>query len=113
MDLLPCPTSPIPVDSEPYLPWAEKWDGGPFLSFDECKEVAYVPKLLQQQLSDIQEVRWPTIDEARNIGAFYQTWFFFGLLAEFYSLNQMEDGTLLRNETEISGELDSLYDRSV
>lgn len=40
---------------------------------------------------------------------FYQTWFFFGLLGEFYTLNELEDGSRLTDITSASQQLATLY----
>lgn len=49
--------------------------------------------------SDVPYLGYQDPTPQDEIEVFHQTWFFFGLLAEFYSLNQLEDGSRLTDAT--------------
>jgi hypothetical protein len=103
----------------PYLaePGQERWDGKyAFLSFaHKTHKSGLIPPMLRADpvfasLGDLQpysEGLNPT--PWSELWSLYQKWLFFGLIAEFLSLNPNEDGTTVDGITS-ARELDELYD---
>lgn len=110
MDLLCTPAdSSHPVQKTPYVS-KEIWDGGPFLTFAHRKDMLRtIPPQLRKDHLDVPylELLYPSPQEEQQ--SFYQTWFFFGLLAEFLSLNELEDGTRPVCSSQSEAEIASLY----
>jgi hypothetical protein len=109
-NLLCTPSDPsFPPDKLPFVPWKERWDGGPFQTFAHRKNlVERVPLELRAVPSEKPFFLISEPYSPEEQAAFYQTWLFFGLLAEFYSLNQLSDGSRLYTG-DVARKLDDLY----
>ncbi|KAJ3496823.1 hypothetical protein NLG97_g2375 [Lecanicillium saksenae] len=114
MDFLPLPPDPtIETPETPFLS-SEDWDLGPFCTYLNRKHLdlglAEAPDLPINDARLTVKLQW-LFDAipAPKLQAFVQTWLFFGLLAEFLSLNELEDGTRLVSHEEAREELASLY----
>lgn len=116
MDLLIVPADPaFSTDPSPYI-CSERWDGGPFLTYAYRKGKSRVipPSLVrppEDQRRPYLELLDPTPQE--HLQDLYQTWFFFGLLAEFLGLNTHETGERVLDATRAQRELADLYKTSV
>lgn len=120
MDLLHLPQDPsFAANKAPYV-CEERYDGGPFLTYAHRKDKTGTlqPGMENKSPSTglglripspvaYQEMLHPRPQEEQE--QFYQTWFFFGLLAEFLSLNTQEDGTYLIDSSVAQIELEGLY----
>ncbi|TQW00868.1 HET domain-containing protein [Cordyceps javanica] len=114
MDILPLPRDPtFPTPETPYLS-AEDWDFGPYRTFLHRKyqdlglsEVPHLPTdhaLLTLPLQRIFDAV-----PAAKLQSFVQTWLYFGILAEFLSLNELEDGRRLVSLEQAREEMAILY----
>ncbi|XWW93971.1 hypothetical protein V2A60_001910 [Cordyceps javanica] len=114
MDILPLPRDPtFPTPETPYLS-AEDWDFGPYRTFLHRKyqdlglsEVPHLPTdhaLLTLPLQRIFDAI-----PAAKLQSFVQTWLYFGILAEFLSLNELEDGRRLVSLEQAREEMAILY----
>lgn len=120
MDLLAVPLSPtIPVSKAPYV-CTEHWDGGKYLDYAARKGRMstlhpslrrFVASSTTQTGDDYLEPIHPTPQAEQQ--AFFQTWFFFGLLAEFLGLNEADDGTRQIDENHAEEEIGSIYEKFV
>jgi hypothetical protein len=112
-DLLCSPVNPsFSLERTPFYPWKEKWDGGPFLKFASRKnELRRVP--LELRSSGVLDVNIPNDTPPLDNQAFFQTWFFFGLLAEMFELNEQEGGSRTLKQVEVEAELNFLYEQFV
>lgn len=110
MDLLCLPQIPsLPAERTLYV-CRERYDGGPFLTYAhrKGKTRSLPPQLRDESVADpYLEVLHPSPQEEQQ--RFYQTWLFFGLLAEFLSLNKQNDGTNLIESSIAKKELSELY----
>ena len=120
MDLLHLPQDPsFAANKAPYV-CEERYDGGPFLTYAHRKDKTGTlqPGMLNKSPSTglgvpvpspvaYREMVHPRPQEEQE--RFYQTWLFFGLLAEFLSLNTQEDGTYLIDSSVAQIELKGLY----
>ncbi|AEO64793.1 uncharacterized protein THITE_2086288 [Thermothielavioides terrestris NRRL 8126] len=116
MDLLVVPSSPtLPVRKAPYV-CTEHWDGGKYLDYAARKgRMSTVSPSLRgfvtagatQTDAEYLEPIHPTPQAQQQ--SFFQTWFFFGLLAEFLGLNEADDGTRQIDEELAKEEIESLY----
>jgi hypothetical protein len=116
MDLLLPPPSYTNFESEvPFV--AAKWDLGPFPTFlrrfgvkgiTDSEAVEFIRSL---QLNDgVEKINQPVKLEAPQ---FFQTWFFFGLAAEFLGLNEQVNGKRVIDYDLASKYLDELYTNSI
>jgi hypothetical protein len=114
MDLLCIPESPsFSADKTPYV-CQKEYDGGPFLTYAhrERKTRSLPPILVEDAVpTPYLEVLHPTPQEEQE--RFYQTGLFFGLLAEFLSLNRQRDDTYLIPSSEAESGLSLLYKKHV
>jgi hypothetical protein len=114
MDLLLLPADPaIAVSRASYL-GVERWDGGHYLTYPAREgRMGLVPHNLRKVHSGLicndpySELHIPTPKQERE--QFFQTWFFFGLAAEFLGLNEQEDRRHLIDTTTAQKELSELY----
>lgn len=114
MDLLPLPRDPtFATPDTPYLS-AEDWDLGPFRTYLSrnyrdlgLTEDLQLPTGAPVSLYRLQRV-FTTIPTDK-LRPFAQTWLFFGLLAEFLGLNELEDGTRLISLEQAREEMAVLY----
>ncbi|OAA76702.1 HET domain protein [Akanthomyces lecanii RCEF 1005] len=114
MDHLLLPQDPtFPTPETPYLS-SEDWDFGPFrtyldrkygdLGLSESPQLPTGNGLLTLPLQRI----FDAIPSAK-LQSFVQTWLYFGLLAEFLSLNELEDGSRLVSLDQAKDEMAVLY----
>jgi hypothetical protein len=112
MDIFPLPqNASFAPPKTPYVA-TEKWDLQPFMTYAHRKgQLHRVPPSLRhgEPAPEVTftELLYPTPKEDQE--AFYETWFYFGLLAELLCLNQQEDGTWLIPEAQARAELDAVY----
>jgi hypothetical protein len=101
MDILYIPQNPTyPVEKVPYV-CVEKYDGGAFLSYPaRTNMLNKVPpaKIDSIRAAPYLDLLYPSPKEDKE--PFYQTWLFFGLLAEFFGINKREDGSSLIDSAE-------------
>lgn len=119
MDLLVVPAdSAFPTEQAPYI-CTERWDGGAFLTYAYRKGKS---RVVPFDLRRPQDAEWPGLEPFRELldpsprdqlQDLYQTWFFFGLLAEFLGLNEQDDGERLVEAAQADVELAALYDQCV
>ena len=119
MDLLLSPQDPSrPRQNAPYV-CTEQWDGGSFFHYalrkDRLRSVPVTLRrfLVEEGSTDVSggeflEILYPTPQE--ELQAFFQTWFFFGLLAEFLGINQVEGVEPAVDADTAARELGSLRD---
>ena len=119
MDLLLSPQdSSRPRQNAAYV-CTEQWDGGSFFHYALRKNrLRSVPVNLRHFLVDegstavpggeFMEILYPTPQEKQQ--AFFQTWFFFGLLAEFLGINQVQGVDPAVDADTAARELGSLRD---
>ncbi|PMB71347.1 hypothetical protein BM221_003814 [Beauveria bassiana] len=114
MDHLPLPQDPtFPTPETPYLS-SEDWDFGPFRTYLDRKygdlglfEAPQLPSgngLLTLPLQRIFDAI-----PAAKLQSSVQTWLYFGLLAEFLSLNELEDGSRVISLDQARDEMAALY----
>lgn len=126
MDLLITPDDPaFPLQRAPYVcASVERWDCGSFLSYAQRKgKLRSVPMNLRRPHRSKDSVPGldPTSEEPyleplypsprTELEPFYQTWFYFGLVAEFWGLNEPpENGHRLVSAELAILERDRLYE---
>ncbi|OAA60851.1 HET domain protein [Cordyceps fumosorosea ARSEF 2679] len=114
MDFLPLPKDPtFPTPETPFLS-SQNWDFGPFRGFLDRKYqdlgLTNAPQLpTTHALLTLPLQRIFDAVPAAKLQSFVQTWLFFGLLAEFLSLNELEDGTRLVSLDQAREEMAELY----
>jgi hypothetical protein len=116
MDLLIEPVDPaFPTAKAPYV-CTKRWDGGPFLSYAHRERKTHIVPALVRFTSD----HWPETprdtpySEYKELEAFYQTWLFFGLIAEFFGLNERCDGGMRHIEpSQAAAEMAAFYDECI
>ncbi|KAJ6789168.1 hypothetical protein PWT90_03292 [Aphanocladium album] len=114
MDFLPLPRDPtFGTPETPFLS-SEDWDLGPFRTYLDRKyqdlDLAEAPELPNNNaIMTLKLQRIFDAVPAPKIQSFVQTWLFFGLLAEFLSLNELEDGTRLVSLEDAQEEMAALY----
>lgn len=117
MDTLLAPADPtLPQQKAPYV-CTQTWDGGPFLAYARRQgRMKAVPDNLRQYITrtteadddeEFTEHLYPTPQEEHQ--AFLQTWLFFGLLAEFFGLNESDVGERIVDADTSKAEIDALY----
>src|SRR3569833_204938 len=92
MDLLPSPTGKSLLGHAPFVCGDRRWDGGRFFHY-ACRlgRLESVPLHLRKCNCSVPfDEQLPPADPSAK-EALYQNWFFFGLLAEFYGLNDDRD----------------------
>ncbi|KAF2498147.1 hypothetical protein BU16DRAFT_536212 [Lophium mytilinum] len=99
------------IEQIPFVDGEHGWDGGQFMLFANRK------KLLDHVPIAIREVDdgTPYLDAAARISlterhSFYQTWFFFGLLAEFSTINDLDDHAADSDVLKKRSSIQQLYD---
>ncbi len=114
MDFLPLPQDPtFPTLETPYLS-TEDWDFGPFRTYLDRKYgdlgLSEAPQLpTSNGLLSLSLQRIFDAVPAAKLQPFIQTWLYFGLLAEFLSLNELEDGTRLVSLDQARADMALLY----
>lgn len=114
MDCLPLPQDPtFPTPETPYLS-SEDWDFGPFQTYLDRKYgdlgLSEAPRLpTGNGLLTLPLQRVFDAIPAAKLQSFVQTWLYFGLLAEFLSLNELEDGSRLISLDQAREEMAELY----
>jgi hypothetical protein len=117
MDLLLSPTKYVePIEYAPFV--AARWDLGHFMTYLKRCGMAGVTNLELQSIStrlrtddSREELFSPPIELPKD--CFYQTWFFFGIAAEFLGLNLRVDGTRQVDMLTAKETLDTLYENCV
>ena len=118
MDILPIPEKPaFPVPKTRFVA-SQQWDCGPFLSYaHRIGALARVPPNSRYPgpSPDVPylELIYPTPKEENE--KFYQTWFYFGLIAECLDLNEGPDRSVpgKPDRATVIRECQSLYDKCV
>ena len=109
MDILYVPqNSTYPVEKVPYV-CVERYDGGAFLSYPARENM--LGRMPPTKISAMRGPPYPALlypDPKEDMERFYQTWLFFGLLAEFLGINRHEDGS--SSVDSAAEELAALYD---
>ncbi|KAM3522899.1 hypothetical protein NHJ13051_005424 [Beauveria bassiana] len=114
MDFLPLPQDPtFPTPETPYLS-SEDWDFGPFCTYLDRKwqalGLAEAPLLpTNHALMTLPLQRIFDAIPAAKLQSFVQTWLYFGLVAEFLGLNELEDGRRLIDLEQARHEMSVLY----
>ncbi|PMB67196.1 hypothetical protein BM221_006858 [Beauveria bassiana] len=114
MDFLPLPQDPtFPTPETPYLS-SEDWDFGPFCTYLDRKwqalgltEAPLLPTNHALMTLPLQRI-FDAIPAAK-LQSFVQTWLYFGLVAEFLGLNELEDGRRLIDLEQARHEMSVLY----
>ncbi|PNY23089.1 Uncharacterized protein TCAP_06963 [Tolypocladium capitatum] len=119
MDLLCVPDEPsAPTERCPYV-CAEGWDGGVYRMYPQRTGLS---RLVPRALRDMSEVPAPADQPfleglyptpLEELQPFLQTWFFFGLAAEFLGLNEVAPGVRLMDRADAAREMALLYDECV
>jgi hypothetical protein len=114
MDLLLLPADPAMAASKACYVGGERWDGGHYLTYPVRKgrmdTVPFILRKAHKGLVHSEPFSLLQIPIPRQeMEEFYQTWFFFGLAAEFLGLNEQEDGRRLVDAAIAQQELSELY----
>jgi hypothetical protein len=112
MDLLCSPQgSRAPLGKAAFFN-THRWDGGRFKEYAVRKDrLQWVPMALRagDGSPNVPFVIHRRPEEFEDDHGVFQSWFFFGLLAELFCLNELEDGSRILPEDESAQELDRLY----
>jgi hypothetical protein len=96
---------PIPVPKTPYVA-SERYDGGPWLSYPARK--GKLENMLKDGSLDVIEyARSERVNPTplNEIESFFQTWLYFGLIAEFTGANCDDDAGIDRSENDALNQL--------
>ncbi|KAF2801799.1 uncharacterized protein BDZ99DRAFT_483351 [Mytilinidion resinicola] len=99
------------IEKVPFVDGDHRWDGGQFLLFANRNALLdHVPINLREIDDGTPYVNAVDRISPSERQSFFQTWFFFGLLAEFFALNDLDDQAPGDDVMKRRSSLQQLYD---